>query len=186
MQKVVQVAGYMLLETPRLSSKFQSGFTFIEILVVISTLAILSTIGIASFVNYSRTQALNSAAFDVITTFNQAKSRSRTQVKPPSGNCSILALDGYLVRIEDAITYSLEIMCEGSSYPVSDGTKKLPNGSTNTITFSSDSRGKTFLFKILSGSVQIPGGLASDTVIITGYGQTKTITIHSNGKIGIQ
>lgn len=177
----------MLLEIHEIKSRLQSGFTFIELLVVVGTIGLLSTLGIASFVSYSRTQAINSAAFDVVTTFNLAKSRSRTQVKPLTGNCSNLVLEGYLVRIVNNVTYQMEVTCEGSSYVVSDGTKQLPNAQTGQpITFSAASIGKTFLFKVLSGSVQLAGGAANDTVVMNGYGITKTITVYANGKIGIQ
>jgi prepilin-type N-terminal cleavage/methylation domain-containing protein len=166
--------------------KNPSGFTLIEIMVVVGTLGVLSTIGVASFVSYSRTQAMNAATFDVITSINLAKSRARTQYKPSSGSCNSSVLDGYLVRIVDDITYSLEVSCEGSTYPTPDGTKVLPNNSSGrNITFSAASRNKVFLFKVLSGSVQMPGGLANDTIVINGYGITKTVTISSNGKIAI-
>lgn len=163
--------------------KFQSGFTLIEIIVVIGTLGVLSTIGIASFVSYSRTQAINSAAFDVVTSINLAKSRARTQYKPSTGTCRVPVLRGYQITIVDATTYRLEVNCEGFVDILPGATATLP--SNGNITFAAASRNKTFLFKVLSGSVQIPGGLQSDTIVITGFGITKTITISSNGKIAI-
>ncbi len=78
-----------------------AGFTFIELIVVFSVIAILSSVGIASFVSYSRTQQLNSSSSELVTLINLAKSRSASQIKPNNiGICSNNAtLEGYEVRI---------------------------------------------------------------------------------------
>ena len=60
----------------------EKGFTLLELIVVFSIIAILSTIGLASFVNYSKAQILQGSANDIISTLNTAKSKAASQIKP--------------------------------------------------------------------------------------------------------
>lgn len=67
--------------------RFTAGFTLIELIVVMSVTALLSTLGIASFLTYSRSQDLQQSA-NVLTTYLQtARSEVLAQVKP-AGICS--------------------------------------------------------------------------------------------------
>ncbi len=69
------------------------GFTLLEILVVFSVIGILTGIGFASFVSYSRKQSLDQAAQDLKTAIDQARFNSVSRVKPSS--CGTNVLDIY-------------------------------------------------------------------------------------------
>src|SRR3990167_1262351 len=79
--------------------KNKKGFTLIELLVAFVVIAVLSTIGIASFVSYSRSQALTQATNDLATTLTVARSRAQAQVKPSTGVCQNSPLLRYDVRL---------------------------------------------------------------------------------------
>jgi prepilin-type N-terminal cleavage/methylation domain-containing protein len=151
----------------------QPGFTLIEISIVISILAIISTAGLASFVNYSRTQALQTSASELATTLNLAKSRAFSQVKPPE--CSAQPLNGYKVVISEIMnTFELDAVCSGNnSIPIQ--TRPLSKGVTFSI---SDTSSTSFLFPVISGGV-----VGSGKVVITGFGMKKTITVDSIGNV---
>ncbi|MEX2007565.1 MAG: prepilin-type N-terminal cleavage/methylation domain-containing protein [Candidatus Levyibacteriota bacterium] len=152
--------------------KRNAGFTLIEISVVVSILSILTTLGIASFVNYSRNQSLQTAALDLVTTLNLAKSRSFSQVKP--SECVNQSLEGYRVSIlasDDG--YQLHAICSGNVYEIKEET--FPQG----ITVSSDgTTSRSFLFPVISGGV-----VGAGSVVITGYGNSRTITVDSVGTV---
>lgn len=151
--------------------KRSSGFTLIEISIVISVLAVLTTGGLAAFVNYSRTQSLQSAAYDLRTTLNLAKSRSFSQVKPEQ--CLNQSIDGYKVVIFQASNaYELDAVCAGNIYKLSSGT--FP---TNVVV-GSGSTSLSFFFPVISGGV-----IGSGSVVLSGFGQTRTITVDSIGII---
>lgn len=154
----------------------QKGFTIIELIVVFSILVILSTLGIVAFVNYSRIQALNAAASDVVTMLQTAKSRAQSQVKPAL--CIAPPLVGYKVVIPSARIYRLEVVCGDARNIFTLEEKTLPVN----ISFSSDSLGSSFLFNILTGGVEgaVFGGTS---MIINGYSQAKTVTVYSDGRI---
>lgn len=158
---------------------FFRGFTLIEFIVVLSIIAILSTLGIVAFVNYSRTQVLNAAASDVVTMLKTAKSRAQSQVKPTL--CITPPLVGYKVVIPSARIYRLEVVCGDARNVSPIEEKTLPAN----ISFSSASLGSSFLFNILTGGVE--GASSGGTsIVINGYSQTKTITIYSDGRIVAQ
>lgn len=161
---------------------FSRGFTLIEFIVVLSIIAILSTLGIVAFVNYSRIQALNAAASDVVTMLQTAKSRAQSQVKPAL--CITPPLVGYTVVIPSTRIYRLEVIC-GEARNVSPiDEKTLPAN----INFSFSSLGSSFLFNILTGGVEgaLPAPVGT-SITIGGYnGQTKIITIYSDGRIVAQ
>lgn len=156
----------------------KKGFTLIELIVVFSVIAIISTIGVAAFVGYSRTQALNQASIDLSTYLSTAKSRASSQIKPSAQCNDTTILDGYSVSVNIiANTYSLNVVCSGATFALT--TVKLPNG----ITFNSGSATPPttttgVFFAILNSSVTGTGN-----IVLTGYGQTKTITIDSLGVI---
>lgn len=160
------------------------GFTLIELVVAFSVIAFLSTVGIASFVNYSRSQALVVSTKDLVNVLNLAKSRSLSQVLA-SSQCPGQSLIGYEVRLCGFSTptclsegdYELNIACSGNIFsPVE--TKKLPVG----ISFDENQTTTTsFLFPILTGGVNMGGG--DGTIVLSGYGQTRTIMVNSSGVI---
>lgn len=160
------------------------GFTLIELVVAFSVIAFLSTVGIASFVNYSRSQALVVSAKDLVNALNLAKSRSLSQVLAPS-QCPGQSLIGYEVRLcgfsgatcLSEGDYELNIACSGNIFsPVE--TKKLSVG----ISFDENQTTTTsFLFPILTGGVNMGGG--DGTIVLSGYGQTRTIMVNSSGVI---
>lgn len=152
-------------------SNIRNGFTLIELLVVISIVGILSVISIASFVDYSRKEALNAATGEVTTLLQSAKARAQSQVKPTVGACVQNPLEGYKVTVIDQQQYKLEAIC-GSSYVIQ--TKKLPTG----ITFAQPT---SFYFRAITGGVE------SGTIVISSpYGMSKTIELQSSGTIRLQ
>ena len=162
--------------------KSVAGFTFIEILVVITVISILSGIGIAGFVSFSRSQTLNTAVNDVISVLNLAKSRSGSQVKPDYLCLNTDTLSGYEVKISVATpNYEMDVRCTRGGIslilpPVL--SKKLPNG----YSFDSTS-GTSFFFPLLIGGVVRTGG--TTIIIKDAYGSSKTITVDASGNITV-
>ncbi len=160
------------------------GFTLIEIIVAFSVIASLSTIGIVSFVNYSRSQALSVSAKDLVNTLNLAKSRSISQVLM-SSQCIGQSLIGYEVRLcgfstSQCLTtgdYEINAVCSGNIFSTVE-TKKLPVG----ISFDKNlTTSSSFIFPVLTGGAKMNVG--NGTVVLSGYGQTKTIMVSNSGVI---
>ena len=162
--------------------KFQTsnlrGFTLIELIVVFSVIAILSTVGVASFVSYSKAQTLQQARNDFVTILNTAKSRSSAQVKPSSQCLSNRVLEGYSVTINiPARTYSLNIVCSGIATVLSTAT--LPTNVTfNAATDTPPTTTTNIVFSVLTGGVTGTG-----SVVLNAYNATRTVTINSVGGI---
>lgn len=158
------------------------GFTIIELIVVFSVIAIISTIGIASFVSYTNSQKLRNAVLEVKTALQDARSQALSQTRPNTCNGT---LDAYEVRIcckssgtgcPSCITsgdYEIDAICSNVAVNTSFGT--LPSD----VTFSStQTTQRTFHF------VPIVGGVTnSGTIGITQSNTTQTINVTSTGVI---
>ncbi len=149
------------------------GFTLLELIIVFTVIAILSTTGIASFVNYSRAQSLQSAAVKLASTLNLAKSSASSQVKP--SQCSG-SLNGYQIDILSTTTYSLSVFCpevhliQTTTLPDNGNIKfNLDLGQTTTI---------SVFFPIITSGVYGAGN-----IVLTGHSQAKTIKIDNEGNI---
>lgn len=156
----------------------KNGFTLLELIIVFSVIAILSTLGIASFVGYSRSQSLQSAASELASTLNLAKARASSQVKPTECEGT---LNGYKVMIDDpyqtpSVKYSLYVVC-GESQLVK--TTTLPDN--GKIIFDSDNTTTSLIFfPVITGIVQGAGN-----VVLTGYSQTRCLSISPAGVIKV-
>ncbi len=149
-----------------------AGFTLIELSIVISILAVLTTAGLAAFVNFSRSQSLQSAAHELSTTLNLAKSRSLSQAKPT--DCGLEFLDGYKVLIDKASSsYELVAVCSGENFYIQ-GRVNFP---TN-VTVSSYTTSLSFFFPVISGGVV---GSGKVVLSLSDSSQERTIIVDSNG-----
>lgn len=160
----------------------QNGFTMIELIVVFSIMATLSTVGIASFVSYSRTQVLQQTTNDLVNVLNTAKTRAASQIKPSSSCSATNILQGYSVSINIAArTYSLNIICSGTTTALS--TIILPtNVSFNSASDIPPTTAATnIIFPILTG-----GTSGSGNIVLSSFNQTKTVVVSSVGGVSVQ
>lgn len=162
------------------------GFTLIELLVVFSIIAFVSTMGFASFVSYSNQQTLLTAYQEARTEVQAARSQTISQANLCPANQTF---GGYQVLFccasgsgdplcpacisgDTQEHYETNIYCGGA--PISVRSKRFPSH----ITVGNTSTSRAFLFLPLTGLVT-----GSGQVAITGYGQTKTITVSNVGVV---
>lgn len=157
------------------------GFTIIELIVVFSVMAVLSTIGIASFSSFSKSQVLQQATNDLVNTLNTAKVRSASQNKPNPPCLANSILENYNVVINIALkTYSLNVVCSGTTNILK--TTALPsNVNFNTASGTPPTTTTTIVFPVLTGGVNRSGN-----IVLSSFGLTKTITISQVGNISVQ
>jgi len=153
------------------SFPIQEGFTLIEILIVLSLIGLLTSLGMASYSSYNATQIVASNASNVETLLTEAHSQAISQVIPAS--CGSNTLSGYEVDVTlNGQIYTLSAVC-GSKQLIS--TNTLPpqvtfaNGSTASVVFNAE-----------TGIISNPSA-----IIITGYGQTHTVSINTTGDVSM-
>jgi prepilin-type N-terminal cleavage/methylation domain-containing protein len=165
-------------------SHHERGFTLIELLVVFSIIAIISTVTLASFSDFNKASAVKQTGAQLASFFNDAKSRSLSQLKPSSCAGS---LGGYVVDIcitagagcTNADSYKMSVVCSGvKTALVPPLVKRLP---TNMHFSSSGTTSTSYQFNILTGGVTGAGSVA-----ITGGGSTITLSVSSVGSISYE
>ncbi len=167
-----------------------SGFTLIEIIVVFAVLAVISAAGLASFVIYSRQQALSTQANTLTSVINQARSNAISQVKP-STKCigpSPLTLDGYIVTLVttgDKNTYKLGIVCGPGTDPSPTEYKFSQNITFDPILTTVS----TIYFRVITGGIVLKNSagneISSGNIVLEdeSAGMQKSILIDNSGKI---
>jgi prepilin-type N-terminal cleavage/methylation domain-containing protein len=156
----------------------EKGFTLIEVIVVFSVIAILSSIGISASVNYSRAQSLEAATQDLKTILNQAKSYAQSQYKPQE--CVNQVLERYRIDLDrNNKEYTFSVICSGTHQITK---AKLPKDVSFDIG-SGDS--EYFEYPILTGGIQSDGSSLSPWQIkLLGLGgRSKIVTLDSSGSI---
>jgi len=163
------------------------GFTLIELIVVFSIMAILAVVGIASFVSYSRSQALTTTVADIKTILGSARSYTASQV---STQCPSGQFGGYQVRFCTTYVsntkqvcgqcsvntdYELDPICNGAVTFPSLQKKQLP---PNVRVYGNQCQ--SVLFNPISSSVtgattltveyNVPGYVKSNTILISASG----------------
>ncbi|OGM25166.1 hypothetical protein A2627_00145 [Candidatus Woesebacteria bacterium RIFCSPHIGHO2_01_FULL_39_28] len=160
-------------------STIGSGYTLIEVLVVISIMITIFVAGFANFRQYSRSQSLTAVIRVLRSDLRFAQEYALSGRKPAAG-CS--NLDGYYFRV-DSVTrsYSISPVC---SSPV------VELAAIKQVTFLSDISDVSvtginpILFKVIGEGTNIPAGTQVNiTLTQTGGGSTQTVTVTPGGEI---
>lgn len=105
MSATIKLATFKL----RMNLKKIAGFTLVEILIVVSVMGILSSLGFVSYINFSRKQILVQNMEKVITDLQLAQSLALNNQK--MGACETKTLDGSRFTIESKNGYSIYLVC---------------------------------------------------------------------------
>lgn len=153
-----------------------SGYTLIELLIVMAIIAILVTIGYLNFQDYSRHQALISAARSIQVNIRQAEEYAAAG-KKPSGCLTLL--NGYQFKVTSQTTYEIDAICTPNSFYIINQPFTMPLGMTIAAP-----NPNPVIFKSLAQGTNIgSGGTASIVITQTVSGNTKTVTIGANGDV---
>ena len=151
-----------------------SGFTLIELLIVITMMAIISSIGISSFISYSKNQVFQQDLANFVNTLNIAKANTYSQVNyNGSGACNSQPLKAYEVVIDNGgAGYGLWVMCQA-------GSNQLSHKSFSSSVLNPGS--KQIIFQLLTGGV-----LGAGDITFSENGSTKTVNVSQVGVISVR
>lgn len=154
------------------------GYTLIEILVGITIIGLIFGTGFVSFREFSRRQALTSAAKSVQGDIRFAQQQALSGKKPTNAFCnSPRILHGYHFRVTSATTYEIEANCSGGN--VDTKLVTLPLG----ITISTPPTNPIRFKSIGQGTNLITGSIVTLTITDTASGTTAPIVISYTGEI---
>lgn len=148
----------------------KNGYTLIELLVGITIISIVFSVGFASFREFSRRQALSGVSKSIKTDLRLAQQLASTGQKPAIGTCTQLV--GYTITFFTD-NYSLDANCTNANRNIK--TIDLPTGITETDNLSVQ-------YKVLGQGTNLTTDL---TVTLThiATGKTSTIIIGKGGKV---
>jgi prepilin-type N-terminal cleavage/methylation domain-containing protein len=164
-----------------------NGFTLIELLVVFSIIAVLSALGMVSFVSYSRTQQVNQVANNLKLLISQARFNALSSVKTnhdPDGNtvnCGNESLAGYSVNLLGNDRLELNQICTNTN-PFRIKLIVLP--ANLTFTNSAATCTQIHFDSLSSTATGVPTLPCS--IILHGYNQDKTISVDVSGNTSVQ
>jgi prepilin-type N-terminal cleavage/methylation domain-containing protein len=95
-------------------NQFQLGFTLLEIMVAISVIAVLASMGYVSYQEFNRRQALIGANQTFRSNLRDIQSKASSGVKPAVAVCNAATLDGYRLSYFSSTQYRSEAYCGGA------------------------------------------------------------------------
>jgi len=145
---------------------FPLGFTLVELLVVISIVGILSAVGLASYINFSRNQLVAQAARKIAQDLRLAQSLASNNQKPETCSSTLVS---YTFSINQTLKkYFIYANCGGD--PIEVKTDSVPTvlslGGTTLVKF-----------KVLRQGVETTGG---DSIFVTGFSGSRSKEIKIN------
>lgn len=170
----------------------KKGFTLIELVVVLSIVAIMSTLALAAFSEYSKIATLHQATLDVANMLELARYNSLSQVDSVGGQtCSSTSYPefyGYSFNITGT-SYEIDILCDQSPTGISSVLSIYKKANLNkNVSFVSPTD-FFILFPILANQTngqQVTGtGSSPYRVTVESYGKTETIWVYSSGVIHV-
>jgi prepilin-type N-terminal cleavage/methylation domain-containing protein len=162
------------------------GFTLIELLVAFSIMAVITGLGLTSFVSISRKQVIYEAINNLKQAADQARFNAISVVKPPScGSAS--ALSSYILSIcynanPACPTFTNKYLVTGNcsgNLPVEISSKLLPSNVIFLPPTGTATPCQNITFRSIRGGIQgVPCSFR-----VAGYGQTIPVSFDSQGYV---
>lgn len=172
------------------NKKLRTGFSFLELLIVMSIMIIFSTLSVGGYTAFNESKKIDADTNQLVSVIELAKKKSRAGDKSGivlSGvDQSACDLDGYKVSIVSATSYELRAsMCANASpsCPLLSGCSDIaiaPYSTSSSISLSPTSGSVDFR----SSGVAI-SGISSITVTNTKSNKFKTISINGAGVVEV-
>jgi len=158
-----------------------SGFTLIELMVVVSLIAIMFSIGLASYNTFNRNQILQQAAEETRSNLRLAQNYALVGQKP--AGCAGLTLKGYNF-VTTVHTYSINAVCSDDS--ISGPIKTVDLSSKNISISVNPNPPATIVFLVLARGVDT-GNVQDKTITLsTPSGLNRVIEISTEGVIKLR
>jgi prepilin-type N-terminal cleavage/methylation domain-containing protein len=155
----------------------KSAFTLVELLVVISVIGVISSLGFAAYTQFSRSQIVTQAIEKIISDLHLAQSLALNNQKPEE--CGVNLLDGYSFEINDSTSYTISAVCGSSSFEV----KKV----TLPLTVAIGPSGWKATFKVLRQGVSFEPNEEINEIKVNAFGKLfKKIVVGSGGEINLK
>ncbi len=146
---------------------FSAGFTFLELMIVISIVAIIGASGVAFYSNYNKTVELNSVVSTIVSDLKQSQAKAMSGVGGLKwGIHFVNGSNDYYELFSTATDYS-------ASTKVS--TIYLPS----VVVFTDPATTRDVIFD------KISGGTTGTSIIVNSSGVSKTISVSSVGSISV-
>ena len=146
------------------------GFTLVELLVTITIITLVFSIGLAQYNRFNRRQILVRAKDQLISDLRLTQSKALSGEKPT--DCNITPLSGHKLDFTSNSNYQIIAVCS-SDVVVKSGIS-LPQGVIK------QAGPDEVFFKVLSQGTDISG---TAQIILSGFGQTQTISVNNAGEI---
>lgn len=150
--------------------KLKKGFTLVEILVAISIIGLLSSVGLATYINFNRNQLVTQSCQKIVEDLRLTQSLAANNQKPQ--DCD--ALSSWTFTFLPQNHYQITAECSSPVLFKEDSVPPSPVLILDGFT--------QVKFKVLRQGIVITGGY---TLTITGFNKTKTITISEAGEISL-
>lgn len=156
--------------------KTATGYTLIELLIVITIGIIVFSVGIASYREFSRRQALTGLSKQLIADLRLAQQQALTGQKPTGVACAKLV--GYQFTRISTTNYRLYARCDNSNVFVNHEIKSVDLIAGTTLTATNSN----ILFKVLGQGTDLT---ASNNLVLsnTTSGSSITIIVGTGGSI---
>jgi prepilin-type N-terminal cleavage/methylation domain-containing protein len=159
------------------------GYTLIEILVALTVIGLLFSVGYANFRSFSQRQVVMDAAKNLQGDLRFTQQIALSGQKPADAKCNSPAnsLDGYNFTILTGSSYEIRASCSGGTPAAASKTINLISGATIASPFPSPN---PILFKVLGNGTNIgEGQTAVIKIVQTGTSNQTTVTVSSGGQI---
>jgi len=154
----------------------EKGYTLLEILVALTIVGIIFSIGYVGFRSFSQRQEMQSVVRNIRGDLRLAQGQALAGKKPSGANCdSPATLSGFNFRVDSLTTYSINAVCSGGLIP----TKSVSMPSGITIT---PGAVNPIVFKIIGNGTNITGQVVIN-ITQTGTTNTASITVTEGGEI---
>jgi len=150
--------------------KFCPGFTLVELLVTITIISLVFSIGLVQYNRFNRRQILTKAKDQLISDLRLTQSKALSGEKP--SDCGVGPLSGHKLEFTSNSNYQITAVCD-SDVVVSAGLS-LTEGVIK------QAGPDEIFFKVLSQGIDVSGTVQ---IILSGFSETQTVSVNSVGEI---